>query len=665
MKGEDAGRGVQWLAEALLLELDRIAARSVARMHELLPSYARVPPEDLLPVVTTNTRNLLEAIRGPDRARSHERAAYRRSADTRALQGITSDEMLNAWRIGLESVREEAHTVAGRLGLGTDVLLEFIEATLEWGDIGMRESASAHHEAEIRELGRLVQEQAALRRVATLVACGAPPADVFTSVCDEVRRVIGSSAGIVRYESEGWPHVLVASSLLPTETRLELDGSMPSPAVRNPIVVDGHLWGAMVVTSSDEPLPFGVEERVARFTELVGVAIANADAREQLERLADEQAALRRVATMIAAELAPDELLARVAEEVGVLLGLDTTAIWRYDEDHATAVGGWGLPTGTLQAGLRCSLADDGVVERVHRTGRPARVDTYETASPTVRERARALGWSAGVACPVAVNGRLWGAIAGATTTGRPLPADAESRITQFSELVATAIANIEARAEVAASRVRIEAAADDERRRLVRDLHDGAQAGLVHTIVTLNLARSTLARYGSEAAELLDEPLAHARKATDAVRALARGILPSVLTRVGLSAAVTELAGTMSVPVDIDVDVDRLPGPVEATAYFIAAEALTNVVKHAQASRAAVTARLDGEALRLEVRDDGVGGADSDGHGLVGLSDRLAALGGRLRVESPADGGTLITATIPVARTAIAPTSPASVRAR
>jgi signal transduction histidine kinase len=680
---DDVSRLTRRLAEALLLDVEKIAARSVARMQELLPAYARVPREDLLPVTRTNTRHLLEAIRDPEVEPGREDRAYRASGETRARQGITSDEMLNAWRIGLESVREEAHVVCRELGLDTNVLLEFVDATLRWGDLGMRASASAHHEAEIRDLGRLVEEQAALRRVATLVARGVRPADVFGAVCAEVARVIGAEAGVVRFETDGEGLVFVASTLLPVGTRCELDDARAAAAVyrtgrsartdgldrpsrtglvaamgeregvlsmvASPIVVEGRLWGAVAVSSS-ETLPADVEERLEKFTELVGAAIANADAREQIERLAEEQAALRRVATVVAGEPAPHDVFAAVAEEVGRVLRLEATAIWRYDADaHAAVVGSWGETAGGLPAGFRWAAAGGDAIGLVHRTHRPARVDGEETDAGVVEARTRLFVPTAEVACPITVAGRLWGAIGAVASEARAMPPDAEERIARFTELVATAIANFEARAEVAASRARIEAAADEERRRLVRDLHDGAQARLVHTIVTLKLARAGLARFGAEAAALLDEPLVHAQRATDEVRSLARGILPSALARGGLAEAVRERAAAMTIPVDIDVAVDRLPGAVEATAYFIVAEALTNTVKHAGARRALVRARVDRGALQLEVRDDGAGGADPGGAGLVGLGDRLAALGGRMRVDSPTEGGTRLAASIPV----------------
>jgi signal transduction histidine kinase len=237
----------------------------------------------------------------------------------------------------------------------------------------------------------------------------------------------------------------------------------------------------------------------------------------------------------------------------------------------------------------------------------------------------------------------------GAGTERERFPEDAEQRMAAFTELVGTAISNIQAREDLAASRARIVAAADDERRRVVRDLHDGAQQRLVHTIITLKMATQALAPDGEPASELVDEALKHAQRANVELRELAHGILPAVLTHGGLRAAVGALASRMPVPVEVDVSVDRLPAPAEATAYFVVAEALTNVAKHAHATGATVRAHVEGRILQLQVRDDGVGGASPGGPGLVGLADRLAVLDGRLRVESPADGGTLVTADIPL----------------
>jgi signal transduction histidine kinase len=184
----------------------------------------------------------------------------------------------------------------------------------------------------------------------------------------------------------------------------------------------------------------------------------------------------------------------------------------------------------------------------------------------------------------------------------------------------------------------------------VVRDLHDGAQQRLVHTVITLKLANRALKNGDEDLPALLTDALDHAEQATDELRELAHGILPAVLTHGGLRAGVDALASRMPVPVDIDVSVGRLPPAVESTAYFVVAEALTNVAKHARAGHAEVTARLEDGKVGVRVRDDGTGGAQADGPGLLGLADRLAVLDGELRVESPADGGTLVAADIPVA---------------
>jgi signal transduction histidine kinase len=227
-----------------------------------------------------------------------------------------------------------------------------------------------------------------------------------------------------------------------------------------------------------------------------------------------------------------------------------------------------------------------------------------------------------------------------------------------FRAQVSTTISNREARGavaqsreEVAASRARMVAATDDERRRVVRQLHEGAQQWLVNTIITLKLARHAFQRGEADALALLTEALDHAQQATAELHELAHGILPAALSHGGLRPAVEVLASRMPMPVETSVPVGRLPAAVEATAYFVVAEALTNVAKHARAGHAAVTARVEDATLRVQVRDDGVGGARADGSGLVGLADRLAALDGRLRVESPAHRGTLLAADIPLPR--------------
>ena len=251
----------------------------------------------------------------------------------------------------------------------------------------------------------------------------------------------------------------------------------------------------------------------------------------------------------------------------------------------------------------------------------------------------------AAVASPIVVDGHLWGAIAAGTSRAEPMPADAESRIADFTELVAAAISNVQARSDLAASRARLVTAADAERRRVVRDLHDGAQQRLVHTVVTLTLAQRALRENADQAAPLVGEALEQARQGNTELRELAHGILPSALTHGGLRAGVDAVLSRLDLPVRLDVPGERFPPEIEATAYFIAAEALTNVVKHARAEHAQVRASVEDGTLRVEVRDDGIGGADPAGHGLVGIGDRVAAHGGRLDVcllytsPSPRDG--------------------------
>jgi PAS domain S-box-containing protein len=543
----------------------------------------------------------------------------------------------------------------------------------------------------------LASREGSLRRIATLVAGGAASAEVFAAIAREVAGVLGVSlVAVWRYESDGTGTVVGAWSepphLLEIGSRWPLDDTVIIARVREtghparsddladvhgtvgdivreavirsaagaPIVVDGDVWGVMAAGGTHgERLPDRIEDRLAEFTELVATTISNSASRDELARLADEQAALRRVATLVARGVSPPHVFAAVAREVGVLLGVDVTHMARYELDGtATGVAAWSLAGDHKPVGTRVSTEGESIVGIVLRTGRPARMHGYENASGAAAAMGRELGLRSSVGAPIVVDQRRWGVMIVSSKGDQPLPEDTESRIAAFTELVATAISNTEAleevavsREEVAASRARIVAATDDERRRVVRDLHDGAQQRLVHTIITLKLARRAFQSEEADAPALVTEALAHAEQATAELRELAHGILPAVLTQGGLRAGVDALASRMPVPVQTDVSVGRLPAAVEATAYFVVAETLTNVAKHARARRVAVTARVEDGTLRVQVRDDGIGGARPDGSGLVGLADRLAALDGRLRVESPAVGGTLLAADIPVPR--------------
>jgi signal transduction histidine kinase len=396
----------------------------------------------------------------------------------------------------------------------------------------------------------------------------------------------------------------------------------------------------------DDALPPDTESRIGQFTELMATAIANAEARAEVARLADEQAALRRVATLVAHGAHPSAVFDAVTREVAEVLDASAVSLARYDDDVLTVVAQFG--TAYVRIGERFPLGGTNVTSTVLRTGGTARLDDVAPATGRIGDVARRAGVRSTVGAPVVVDGRTWGVLAAIWAERRPPPDDTEERMARFAELLDTAIANADGRDQLTASRARVLAAGDEARRRVVRDLHDGAQQRLVHTIVTLKLAQRAVHENRSDADVLLAEALGNAERATAELRELAHGILPSVLTR-GLRAGVDSIASRLDLPVEVDVSSERLPPDIEASAYFIVAEALTNVVKHARATRATVRATLDDGVLTLEVRDDGVGGANPAGHGLMGISDRVDALGGRLRIESTDGDGTVLAARLPL----------------
>jgi signal transduction histidine kinase len=297
---------------------------------------------------------------------------------------------------------------------------------------------------------------------------------------------------------------------------------------------------------------------------------------------------------------------------------------------------------------MRIPLDGDSASAHVLRTGRSARTRT--AAEGTIGDILRRQDVTVSIGAPIVVNGAVWGVIAASWRGDDGPPDDAEERLVEFAELVDTAIANADSTDQLTASRARVISAADEARRRVVRDLHDGAQQRLIHTIILLKLAQRALGEGDRlEAASLVSGALDHAVQGNAELRELAHGILPSVLTRGGLRAGVDTLVARVDLPVEVDVDDSRVPPDIEASAYFVVAEALTNAVKHSRAKRVKVSARLADGTLRVEVGDDGVGGADPDGRGLTGIADRVAAFRGSLRIESPPGGGTLLTAEFPV----------------
>jgi signal transduction histidine kinase len=340
-----------------------------------------------------------------------------------------------------------------------------------------------------------------------------------------------------------------------------------------------------------------------------------------------------------------------VTREAGLLLGARLTGLLRVEDPHTgVMIAGWSRDDAELPLGSRAPLDGRGLLGRILATGKPTRLEDFDEAGGTVAAQMRRIGVRSGVAGPIRVGGHIWGALSAAWPDGTPLPVGAEERVAAFAQLVAYAIENTETRDELAASRVRLVEATDEQRRRVVRDLHDGAQQRLVHAVMTLQLAQGRRADASPELAALLDEALDDARAAIDELRELAHGIHPAILTHRGLAAAVDALADRAPVPVDIEIAEGRYPASVESAAYFVAAEALTNVAKYARATAAHVTASATTDRLVLTVEDDGVGGAIlAPGRGLSGLEDRVAALGGTLALDSPRGGGTRVRAEIPL----------------
>jgi signal transduction histidine kinase len=388
------------------------------------------------------------------------------------------------------------------------------------------------------------------------------------------------------------------------------------------------------------------------FTELVGTAMANAQARDDIDRLAEEQAALRRVATLVARESPPEEVFAAVAGEVGRLLPVEGTAMLRYEESGtAIFVAKWGKRAHELKIGTKMPLEGDNVTTMVKRTGRPVRIDDYKTATGPIGEHFWKLGTRSTVGCPIVVDERLWGALVAFQGVPEPLPADTEQRLAKFTALIATAISNVQARSELAASRARIVIATDEVRRRFERDLHDGAQQRLVSLVLELQNAKALT----PEDLESLRTKLSHVSDglsgALDDLRELSRGLHPAILSEGGLEPALRSLARRSAVPVRLKVALDRrLEEGIEVAAYYVVSEALANAAKHAGASETDVDVTARDGLLQLVINDDGVGGADpAHGSGLLGLSDRVQALGGRISIVSPEGGGTSIHVELPL----------------
>jgi PAS domain S-box-containing protein len=539
-------------------------------------------------------------------------------------------------------------------------------------------------------------DQPALRHVATLIARQAPLEEVFSDVANSVAELFGTHdilltrfdanrLGLVVASSGRFSKALRVGSRGPlsvddatarvfttgepartdsdeivTSTIAESSGLISGlSAVAVPIMVDDRLWGALTVAATwDTTPPTGVEARLGQFTELMAIAIANADAHARAERLANEQGALRRIATLVARGASAAAVFDAVAAEMERLLGADGVTLSRYEaDDDLTFLAHHGTGAEMALPGTRVNLGGDNTAAKVRRTRKPARTEDYKDRHGAIAELTRTIGIRSTVGVPIIVDGRLWGVGISQWRGDHAPPADTEERMEQFAELLGTAIANADSRDQLTASRARLVTEADEARRRVVRDLHDGAQHRLVHAIVTLKLARLAFEENDETGQRLVDEALQHAERSNAELRELAHGILPAALTRGGLRAGVDALVERLDLPVHAELPAARLRSEVEATAYFVVAEALTNIVKHSHASQAEVAGTVEDGVLRLHVRDDGNGGADPTGHGLVGMADRVAALGGQLKIESRSGAGTHLQASLPLSGTGPADT--------
>jgi signal transduction histidine kinase len=542
------------------------------------------------------------------------------------------------------------------------------------------------------ELRDLTRSQGALRQVATLAAQGAEPRAVFIAVAEEAARILGVGAvSLIRWDAErqlltkicgthgersavpdGGQWTLAdgpeADMIVQTGRPVRIDdwSAIPGPVaarhrehgfgqcVAAPIVVGGRLWGLIsAFGEASEVLPPGSETRLADFTHLMAIAISNAQAREELRGHAEQQAAaLRRVATLVAQQAAPAAIFNAVAGEACRALGVARVDVGRCNEDGSvTLLGCTGRPAPADN--LTFSMSGRLVAARVARAGRAARIDDWEGLPAPDAEAARAEGFRSVAGAPITVDGAIWGVIV--VLADEPLRADTETRLTYYTHLVASSISYVHARNSLIASRARIVTASDETRRRMERNLHDGVQQRLVTFALHL---RGIRARTGlpPEVEAALDSVAADLNEVLEEIRIFSHGLHPALLSRAGLGPSLRELARRSPIPVSVDVaTAGRFPEPVETTVYYVVSEALANAAKHSRASDVTVTISSGVRKIRATVADDGVGGAAlGRGSGLVGLVDRVEALGGRFRLDSPPGRGTVISVELPLGSLAI-----------
>lgn len=550
----------------------------------------------------------------------------------------------------------------------------------------MRVQRLLEEERANREIAeRLANEHAALRQVATLVAELAPGDEIFAAVAEQAARLHGAgSASVVRFEPDGSARIAGSwGPMPPVGARVDLSGEGLTTAVRRsgepvrvdayegragpvmelvrefgihssvgaPISVERRMWGIIAIFAHGSgSLPADSEQTLMSFGELIATAISNAQARVELRRVADEQGALRRVATLVAGGASPPETFSAVAAEVARLFDAEIALVLRFEADgSATVVGARSEPGNEVRLGTELVVAGVGVVVSVRRTERPARSERFDGPAGSVAGYLQRLGARCGVGAPITVGGHLWGAVVAATRRPEALPADSESRVGEFTELVGTAIAKTELRAELNASRARLVVAGDEARRRIERDLHDGVQQRLLALTLALRNAADIVPGDLTDLAQQLSRIVDGLNDVFEELRELSRGVHPAILSQGGLVPALKSLARRSAVPVELELGtVERLAPPVEVAAYHAVSEALVDVARHSGASLVRVKLAVEDATLRLTVHDDG--GADpTRGSGLAGLADRVEALGGTIAVSSPEGKGTAIVLELPV----------------
>ena len=640
----------------------------------------------------------------PARMDSHEHAAGVSSGRIREM-GIASmvgvPIIVGAELWGVAAVASRGEPLPADTEVGIADFADLVATAI--ANAAAREQLNASRDS----LRQLARQQTALRRVAELVAREAEPAAVFNAVAEELASCLDAyNATVIRHDGDFLVIEAIASfnEDLPNPPvvgqRLPLEGDHIAPTILRtgrparmdshqhaagvtaaviraagiqsmvgvPIVVGGQIWGSAAVGSRSGPLPPDTEVRMADFADLVATSIANAATRAELQAgrdslrelaenlsvLARQQAALRRVATLVARGVSPSEVFSAVAEEMAGCLNVGNAEVLRYEDDGTAiaVVASYAEPgVPHLSLGERLSTEGDNLAAVVMRIRQSARMDSWEDAAGPIAQRVRELGVRSRVGAPIVVDERLWGIAVVATTEPDPLPPDTEGRIAEFAELVATAIAAATTRAELIASRARIVAAADHARRRLERDIHDGAQQRLISLGLKLRLAEESVPSERDDLKSMLSESVSGLTDVFEELQEISRGIHPVILSKGGLTAGFKTLARRSAVPVNLDIAIEqRLPDSVEVAAYYVVAEALTNAAKHAQASEVTVRSYATDESLYLFIADDGTGGADQrKGSGLIGLKDRIEVLGGRMHVASPPGGGTAFDITIPL----------------